>query len=75
MTYREAILLGESILQKAKIVDAKNDAWLLLAMACSIDHTYYYVHMDEEMSQEQIREYQALLSKRAERIPLQYIVG
>ena len=59
MTYREAILLGESILQKAKIVDAKNDAWLLLAMACRIDHTYYYVHMDEEMSQEQIREYQA----------------
>lgn len=75
MTYREAILLGESILQKANIVDAKNDAWLLLAMACRIDHTYYYVHMDEEMSQEQIREYQALLSKRAERIPLQYIVG
>ena len=32
MTYREAILLGESILQKAKIVDAKNDAWLLLGM-------------------------------------------
>ena len=75
MTYREAILLGESILQKAKIVDAKNDAWLLLAMACRINHTYYYVHMDEEMSQEQIREYQALLGKRAERIPLQYIVG
>lgn len=75
MTYREAILLGESILQKAKIVDAKNDAWLLLAMACRINHTYYYVYMDEEMSQEQIREYQALLSKRAERIPLQYIVG
>lgn len=44
-------------------------------MACRINHTYYYVHMDEEMSQEQIREYQALLSKRAERIPLQYIVG
>ena len=43
-------------------------------MACRIDHTYYYVHMDEEMSQEQTREYQALLSKRAERIPLQYIV-
>ena len=54
MTYREAILLGESILQKAKIVDAKNDAWLLLAMACRINHTYYYVHMVEEMSQVQI---------------------
>ena len=47
MTYREAIKLGESILQKADITDAKNDAWLLLAMACKIDRTYYYVHMDE----------------------------
>jgi len=75
MTYREAIKLGEYILQKADIADAKNDAWLLLAMACKIDHTYYYVHMDEEMSEEQTREYQSILSKRAERIPLQYIVG
>ena len=75
MTYREAILLGESILQKAKKVDAKFAATKQLEMKCRIIHTYYYVHMDEEMSQEQIREYQALLSKRAERIPLQYIVG
>lgn len=75
MTYREAIKLGENILHMADIADAKNDAWLLLAMACKIDHTYYYVHMDEEMSEEQIREYQAILGKRAERIPLQYIVG
>lgn len=75
MTYREAIKLGEQILQKADINDSKNDAWLLLAMACKIDHTYYYVHMDDEMSDEQTREYQSLLSKRSERIPLQYIVG
>ncbi len=75
MTYREAIKLGEQILQKADINDSKNDAWLLLAMACKIDHTYYYVHMDDEMSYEQTREYQSLLSKRSERIPLQYIVG
>ena len=75
MTYREAIKLGESILQKADITDAKNDAWLLLAMACKIDRTYYYVHMDEELTTEQTREYQSVLKKRAERIPLQYITG
>ena len=45
MTYREAIVLGESILRKADIVDAKTDSWLLLAMACKIDHTYYYMHI------------------------------
>lgn len=75
MTYREAIVLGETILQKADIVDAKTDSWLLLAMACKIDHTYYYMHIDEEMTEEQVREFEVLIRKRAERVPLQYITG
>lgn len=75
MTYREAIVLGETILQKAQIVDAKTDSWLLLAMACKIDHTYYYMHIDEEMTEEQVREFEVLIRKRAERVPLQYITG
>lgn len=75
MTFREGIELGEKILNMAQIQDAKNDAWLLLAMACKIDHTYYYVHMDEDMTQEQLKEYESILKKRAERIPLQYITG
>jgi len=75
MTYREAIVLGETILQKADIVDAKTDSWLLLAMACKIDHTYYYMHIDEEMTEEQVREFEVLVKKRAERVPLQYITG
>lgn len=75
MTYREAIVLGESILRKADIVDAKTDSWLLLAMACKIDHTYYYMHIDEEMMEEQAREFEVLIKKRAERVPLQYITG
>ena len=75
MTYREAIVLGESILRKADIVDAKTDSWLLLAMACKIDHTYYYMHIDEEMTEEQAREFEVLIKKRAERVPLKYITG
>lgn len=75
MTYREAIVSGEKILQDAGIVDARNDAWLLLAMACKIDHTYYYVHMDEEMPEEMQHEFEVLIKKRAERVPLQYITG
>lgn len=75
MTYREAIVLGEKNLQQADIADAKTDSWLLLAMACKIDHTYYYMHIDEEMSEEQVREFEVLIKKRAERVPLQYITG
>ena len=75
MTYREAIVLGEKNLQQADIADAKTDSWLLLAMACKIDHTYYYMHIDGEMSEEQVREFEVLIRKRAERVPLQYITG
>lgn len=75
MTYREAFALGEKVLGMAHIVDAKNDAWLLLEMACRIDRTYYYVHMDEEIRTDDLKEYESVLKKRAERIPLQYITG
>lgn len=75
MTYREAMQAGEKILADAGIIDAKNDAWLLLAMACKVDHTYYYVHMDEELLPEQQDEYSMVVRKRAEHVPLQYITG
>lgn len=75
MTYREAISFGEEKLNNAGIVDAKNDAWLLLTAVCKIDRTHYYVHMDEQMSVEQVAEYESVLGKRAEHVPLQYITG
>lgn len=75
MTYREAIGLGEKILTMAEIVDVKTDAWMLLEMAAKIDRNYYYMHMDDEITKEQLEEYEWALKKRAEHIPLQYIVG
>ncbi len=75
MTFREAMEAGETVLQSANIEDAKNDAWLLLAMVCKINRTYYYVHMDEELTMEQVNEYENVLKKRTERVPLQYITG
>ena len=75
MTFREAICFGEEKLNIAGIDDAKNDAWLLLTFICKIDRTFYYVHMDEDMSVEQVAEYESVLNKRAEHVPLQYITG
>ena len=75
MTFREAISFGEEKLNIAGIEDAKNDAWLLLTFVCKIDRTYYYVHMDDTMSVEQVAEYESVLNKRAEHVPLQYITG
>lgn len=75
MTYREAMALGEKILTMAEIVEAKTDAWLLLEMACKIDRSFYYLHMEEDLPEEQLSEYEIALRKRAEHVPLQYIVG
>lgn len=75
MTFREAMNFGEEKLNTAGIMDAKTDAWILLTYVCKIDRTYYYVHMDEAMSPELLAEYEAILSKRAEHVPLQYITG
>lgn len=75
MTYRETINLGEKVLAAADIADAKTDAWLLLSMVCRMEHSFYYLHMEEEVPEEQFSEYEIALKKRAEHVPLQYIVG
>lgn len=75
MTYREGLAAGEKILGKAGIADAKTDTWLLMEMACKIDRNFYYMHMMDDMTEEQAKQYQLLIKKRAERVPLQYITG
>lgn len=75
MTYCEAVAAGEKILSNVGITDPRIDSWLLLEMACKIDRNFYYMHMDEEMTSEQIEEFKSLLKKRGEHIPLQYITG
>ena len=75
MTYREAVALGEKTLTMAGIADVKTDAWMLLEMAAKIDRNFYYMHMNAEITQEQLVEYESVLKKRSEHIPLQYITG
>lgn len=75
MNYRNAMSLGEKALNVAGIVDAKNDAWLLLTYVCKIDRTFYYIHMDDEMPMDSFKEYEFVIRKRAEHVPLQYITG
>lgn len=75
MTYREAVMLGEKVLSTAHIEDVKIDAWRLLEMVCKIDRNFYYMHMEEDMPEEQLSEYEIAIKKRAEHIPLQYIIG
>ena len=75
MTFREAMEFGTNLLEEAGISEAKNNAWLLLSMICKIDRTYYYVHMQDELEADVMSEYESVLRKRAEHVPLQYITG
>lgn len=75
MTYREAIETGTKILETEHIADAKIDAWYLLQMACKIDRNFYYLHEEEELTAEQQSAYEITVHKRAEHVPLQYIIG
>jgi release factor glutamine methyltransferase len=75
MTYREAIELGTDILSNARIDNPDLDAWYLLQMVCKIERSFFYLHEDEEILPEEQREYEIAVKKRAERIPLQYIIG
>ena len=75
MTYREAVAHGEKVLELSHIADAKTDAWLLLEMGCKIDRKFYYMHMEDDLPDDLLKEYELTIKKRAEHIPLQYIVG
>lgn len=75
MTYREAVEFGTKSLADAGVPDAALDAWYLLQMVCKIERSYYYVHGEEDITQDAQKEYEIAVQKRAEHIPLQYIVG
>lgn len=75
MTYREGVAWGTETLELAGVTDSELDAWYLLQMVCRIERSYYYMHGEEELPEEQQREYEIAVQKRSEHIPLQYIIG
>ena len=75
MTYREAVAHGEKVLELSHIADAKTDAWLLLEMGCKIDRKFYYMHMEDDLPDDLLKEYELAVKKRAEHIPLQQLTG
>lgn len=75
MTFKQAEQRGERLLESAGVADARIDAWLLLEMVAKIDRSFYFTHMNVEVEPEILTEYERVLEKRAEHIPLQYITG
>lgn len=75
MTYRECYQRGFEALMNAGVPDAKLDARLLIEFVCNTTQHDLILHGDSEVAQEAVAQYECLIAKRAERIPLQHITG
>lgn len=72
-TYKDALEYGKQRLLECEIEDANLDAWLLLEYVSGISRSWYFVHEDEEISENEIEKYQMLIEKRGKHIPLQQL--
>lgn len=75
MTFMQAEKKGEELLSAAGVADARIDAWLLLEAVAKIDRSFYFTHLNAEVEPEVLTEYDRVIEKRAEHVPLQYITG
>ncbi len=75
MTYKECYLQGQEALTAAGIEEAPLDARLLLEYVCGTSRNDLLVHGDREVSEDNRKRYEDIISKRAMRIPLQHITG
>lgn len=75
MTLEELYQEGIHKLEASKIAEARLDAWYLLESITGVSWGLYILHRSDVMEPETVDAYQSLIAKRAERIPLQYILG
>lgn len=75
MTYGELYKYGELALEAAGVAEASLDARLLLEYICHTDRNELIVHADRRRSSLEEQFYRTVIEKRAERVPLQYIIG
>ncbi len=75
MKYREAVRQGAAMLTAAGVDAPDLDAWLLMSHVSGMDRSRYFLHGEEEMTQELQEAYFDLARQRAKRIPLQHLTG
>lgn len=66
---------GIKYLEENQVSDAKIDANLLLEYVLDVNKVYIIINGNEELTKEQIDKYMELIRLRADKKPLQYIIG
>lgn len=72
-TYKELLSYGRKELRENQIDNGEYDAWLLLEYVCGINRTWYFIHEDDTVSEEQINIYIEMIRKRKNHVPLQQL--
>lgn len=75
LTWQEAYREACRILEQSGIRDAETDSWILLEYAGNISRSWYLAERGSAMAEETEKQYFDLVSKRAERIPVQHLTG
>jgi len=75
VTISEAIQVGVRKLETAGIVDARVDAEWLLAWTLGVRRMKLYLDLGKTLEGEQTARYEQVLARRAEREPLQHVMG
>ena len=74
-TCRVCLKQGEEMLLAAGIEEAANDAWLLFSEIFQMSRARYYMDMNRTCDPKLAARYEEWIQKRAQRIPLQHIIG
>lgn len=72
---KEALQKAVESLVAAGVPDAEVDAWYLFEHVTGMNRSAYFLHMGDAMDATQEEKLKELVSRRAQRVPLQYITG
>ena len=75
MTYREARDKVSGMLAGAGVENETAESWFLMEHSCGADRSFYLLHQQEEMPEDELQAYLELAEKRCQRIPLQHLTG
>ena len=74
-SYRELLDFGKKYLNEKKIENSHLDAWLLMEYVCKISRSWYFIHEEEPVKDQESKDYRELIRKRGEHIPLQQLTN
>ncbi len=75
MTWSQAVAEATAILETKGVPEPSIDAWYLLEYVSGLTRTGYFLCQTEEMPEDILQKFKAVIERRAERIPLQHITG